>query len=367
MQTRILFLIDKSGFGGIQTIAHHLQHHPRMHKNTHYFYIRNLDNSENSKKISYSKSKNIISIKPFFEIRKIIKQKNITLIHANGNKSILLAALLKKLLYPNITLIAHEHGGKFDYSWWWYRLVNLFGSQFNHIISLSVKRKMELLEHTNLKPHQIVVLYNFVDTSQYNPQNRLSIRDINRKKWGLNRDDFVVGYLGGLNSLKGWQIFAKSALLSKQTNCNNLKFLMFGAGPQQSNLEDFIISKKLQGKLFFAGFSKNPIEAYSAFDLLILPSISEAGPMVLFEAQASGIPTIVSDIPIFRELLTHKKNTFFFPKSNAVKLLDAILYLKDQKLLVEISKQGQKLARSHNIDSYMEKVTQLYLEANANE
>jgi glycosyltransferase involved in cell wall biosynthesis len=51
----------------------------------------------------------------------------------------------------------------------------------------------------------------------------------------------------------------------------------------------------LEDRVLFLGLKKNVEDYFSAMDLLVLPSVHEGLPVVIVEAQASGLACLVSD------------------------------------------------------------------------
>jgi glycosyltransferase involved in cell wall biosynthesis len=76
----------------------------------------------------------------------------------------------------------------------------------------------------------------------------------------------------------------------------NLKmvFLLIGNGPLENELRAEIEQRKLGDYCIFAGVVHQPQDYLQMMDAFILPSLFEGLPMAGVEAQAAGLPTIVS-------------------------------------------------------------------------
>jgi glycosyltransferase involved in cell wall biosynthesis len=66
-------------------------------------------------------------------------------------------------------------------------------------------------------------------------------------------------------------------------------------------------------------------------DILVLPSLEDAYPLVTLEAMACGLPTIVSDHAGTSELITHGTDGFVIPAGNAAALADVIAMLVESR------------------------------------
>ena len=115
-----------------------------------------------------------------------------------------------------------------------------------------------------------------------------------RKKIGLNNDDFVVGHVGRFNRPKNHvfiiQIFEE---LFKQYSNSHL--ILVGDGPERAIVEREVKTKNLEKNVHFLGIRDNINEIMKGFDVFFLPSLYEGLPLVLIEAQAAGLPCIVSN------------------------------------------------------------------------
>gem|GEM_PF-5934199 len=69
---------------------------------------RNINIEINHKNIFYNDSKNKFSF-PILKLKKFIEKNNIDVLHCHLAKSQIMGYMLKKLFFPNIKLILHEH------------------------------------------------------------------------------------------------------------------------------------------------------------------------------------------------------------------------------------------------------------------
>jgi len=104
---------------------------------------------------------------------------------------------------------------------------------------------------------------------------------------------------------------------------------------------------------------------YNNIDLIVCASKSEGGPMLLLEAGAAGVPVIMTNVGLAREVIQHNKNGMIIGHNSSSELRDAILLLKNKpgrrasfarNLNKEIVKNWTYKARSHEIRSILRKL-----------
>jgi glycosyltransferase-like protein len=85
---------------------------------------------------------------------------------------------------------------------------------------------------------------------------------------------------------------------------------------------------------------------YHAADVLAFPSVSEGWGLAVLEALAAGLPTVVTDIPVFREYLTEGAGVLITPPSDPTALAGALrAILTDRSLAARLSAAGPGVAR----------------------
>ena len=83
---------------------------------------------------------------------------------------------------------------------------------------------------------------------------------------------------------------------------------LIGNGPLEQKIKQLVINKHLQDKVIFLGIRDDVAELYQAFDLFILPSLFEGLGIVAVEAQAAGLPCLLSDtLPSEAFICNYKK------------------------------------------------------------
>lgn len=83
-----------------------------------------------------------------------------------------------------------------------------------------------------------------------------------------------------------------------------------GDGPRRSALERLAEDLGIAPRVQFRGVQEDVHSFFASADLFLFPSRWEGQGIALLEAIASGIPSIVSDIPVFHEFFTDKQLSF---------------------------------------------------------
>lgn len=139
--------------------------------------------------------------------------------------------------------------------------------------------------------NEFIVFNNAIDCNEYAFQKE--IREEYRKSLNIE-DCFVVGHVGRFNEQKNHKYLVKifEKLVRRKENA---KLILIGDGPLRKDIEREIEDKGLEDKVLFLGQRSDVNKLMMAMDLFILPSLYEGLPVVGVEAQASGLPCIMSD------------------------------------------------------------------------
>lgn len=134
------------------------------------------------------------------------------------------------------------------------------------------------------------IIFNGIDVEEnmYNDENRNTFREQN----GLN-DKFVIGHVGQLFPVKN-QAFLIEIMPDILSIIPNAVLVSVGYG-DQTKLMQFAKKTGIQDNVLFYGPSFEVYKILSAFDVFVFPSLREGTPLALLEAQANGLPCIISE------------------------------------------------------------------------
>ncbi|MBE6073977.1 MAG: glycosyltransferase family 1 protein [Selenomonas ruminantium] len=117
-----------------------------------------------------------------------------------------------------------------------------------------------------------------------------------RRLFNIPENAFVVGGAGRFVQIKKFDKLVEIFFEYQKYN-NNSFLILVGDGPERRKISDLISQYKLEKKSIIIGSlpTDKMIMFYSSIDVFLQPSISESCSLVALEAQAVGIPVIVSD------------------------------------------------------------------------
>jgi len=135
-----------------------------------------------------------------------------------------------------------------------------------------------------------------VDIAKFSPDRIGDLRGSKRRAWGVPADAVVVGFVGRIVPHKGIAtLLAAWRRLDRRHRDHSTLVLVGGlGGPDMMALVDAAVAEDLG--VNNVGWTDDMVSAYSAMDLLVLPSWYEGLPYSVLEAQAMGLPVIVTRV-----------------------------------------------------------------------
>ena len=114
-----------------------------------------------------------------------------------------------------------------------------------------------------------------------------------RKLFTLSDDDFVISCVGRLDPIKNYSFMldVMNLVIKKEPNA---KLIFAGDGTERQSLENKAEKLGIKKNVIFLGNLQDVIPVYCASDVFCLTSINEASPLVLLEAQAVNVYSVVS-------------------------------------------------------------------------
>ena len=129
-------------------------------------------------------------------------------------------------------------------------------------------------------------------------------------------------FVGRLIRSKGVDFLIKSVSKLQQRNIS-VQLNIIGSGPEEETLKSLTKKLNLENSVKFLGFIKNTDELkreYRDTQLLVLPSLTEGFPRVIYEAIENGVMILSSDAGGIKTFITNKKKGFILPVSELNRL-----------------------------------------------
>jgi len=201
-----------------------------------------------------------------------------------------------------------------------------------------------------IQENKVITLLNTVDINVFKPMQ------VSRSKFNLNKNDFVIIYVGSLTQVQNLKTVIEAAeMLKKQLN---IKFIMVGEGEDKENLIAQVEKLKLQNISFIDGQpTEKIVEMINVADLGLI-SLSKnkffsdnALPTKTSEYLGCGKPIVACAGKNLKELIEKNKVGIVVPPGDSKALAKAILELyKNPELTKKISLNARKLVVEHFSD-----------------
>lgn len=209
----------------------------------------------------------------------------------------------------------------------WLKRRKLFSQKKPMIITPSKWMAEQIRSSSLLQDAQIEIIPNGLDTSIYCPLNK----SVARKNLGLAIDKPVIlfGALGAeSNKNKGYNKFKEALLvLAQKYSADQIQILVFGDDKVERDY-GFAFEVISLGKLIS---EKALVQAYSAADVLCVPSLQESFGQVASEGMACGVPVVAFATSGLLDIVDHLATGYLAKPFDVVDFANGVDFiLRDQ-------------------------------------
>ncbi len=138
----------------------------------------------------------------------------------------------------------------------------------------------------------VQIIPNAIDLHRfrYDAQKRSEIR----KQLNIDKSTIVLGNIGRLTKVKNQEFLLELVKEFKQQK-KSVRLVLVGDGKDYEKLHRIVEQNDLIDYVTFWGRTERPEEVMNGLDCIVMPSLAEGFPISLIEAQAAGLPCVVSD------------------------------------------------------------------------
>lgn len=142
------------------------------------------------------------------------------------------------------------------------------------------------------KHNKVIVISNGINLADYT-RNKTK-RNTIREELHISPNEYVIGHVGRFSLSKNHRFLVDLfSLVLKQIP--EARLLLIGDGELRNEIESMSERLGLKKKIIFTGNIDNVADYFQAMDIFLFPSSFEGFGYVALEAQAAGIPCIISD------------------------------------------------------------------------
>lgn len=245
-------------------------------------------------RVFYVTRKSVNPLKNFNEIRRIVKDGHYRFVFRHTDVSTVALDLFAAKLGGASRRIAHSHSTSAKKIW----LHKLFRPFLNAVCtdrfacSADAGKWMYGDKYAGGKK-RFRVIPNGIDIGAFRYDEEL--RNKMRMEFGFSEGTVVIGHVGNYMPVKNhaWMITVLETLIRQKRNA---MLLLVGDGAMRQTMEEQIRNAHLEAHVILTGVRNDIPALLQAMDVFLFPSLYEGMPIALVEAQAAGLPCVISDV-----------------------------------------------------------------------
>lgn len=216
----------------------------------------------------------------------LIKLNGYEIVHAHGNSTTLFLEMQAAKLAGVKIRIAHSHSTTCKFK----RVNKMLRPFFDHTYTHGFAC-VDAAGKWLFQDKAYTVINNGIDINLY--QYDANVREEFRQKLMIQDDEILIGHVGNFSALKN-QDFLLDLMNKLKHQENKYRLLLIGEGELQSSIMERVKNEKLESRVNVLGISYEVHNWMQAMDMFVMPSKFEGFPLTIIEAQASGLPCILS-------------------------------------------------------------------------
>ena len=148
-----------------------------------------------------------------------------------------------------------------------------------------------IFQKEDIESGKVWVVKNGIETNRY--KYNQDLRNEIRNKYSIE-DKLIIGCVGRFRKEKN-QVFLVDVLSEMLKKMPNTRLMLVGDGIYKESVEEKARNKGIREQIIFMGNRNDVNILLQCMDIFVLPSYFEGVPTAAIEAQASGLPCVISD------------------------------------------------------------------------
>lgn len=255
------------------------------------------------------------------ELRRIVRDRQIDIVHAHDYKTDLIAWLLWKI--EGVTPLSTAHGWTGHSARerrFYYPMDKRLLARFPLVIAVSEDIRQVLLR-AGARPDGVRTVLNGIDHEAFS-RDCARVASV-RASLGLQDDDIVIGSVGRLEPQKRFDLLL-DAVAGLRSGFPRLKLLIAGDGSLRESLRAQIERLCLTDCARLLGHRADVVELHHAFDIYAQSSDYEGTPNSVLEAMALQTPVVATDVGGTAQLIDAGRDGLIVPPDDRDALASAI-------------------------------------------
>ena len=297
---KIKVLIEgiSQNLGGIEIFVHNLYENLDKQKYEISFLVdKNLkvvyfdEYKKDGCKFFYVENRKKNYFKYLSDLKEIYTKNQFDIIHINVMSYSLFEKIIYACKYSNSKVIVHSHGMGYKKGYYKTRFIHFIGKQIlknKQFYKIACGEKAGKYMFGNNK---FTIINNGIDFDKFTFSSRY--RQEIRDEFKIDNNIKLIGIVAAFFPVKNHTFLIDVFKEYNKLNSNSKLFLV-GEGPLKSIIKEKVKEYDLENNVIFAGKREDANKIYSAFDLYVIPSISEGFGISICEAQINGLKCYTS-------------------------------------------------------------------------
>jgi len=276
----------------------------------------------------------LTGIKTFYKhLKRILREQQIDLIHIHAAAELV---LLTRLVARRIPIVFTVHGYHGSMKGWDYWLAARISNCFATRVVTVARAEEDILLKKGIRSSKIQTILNGVpDPFKLKLQKPEILKDI-------PEDGTIIGAIARLETTKGLT-YLFQAFQEVFDKYQRLSLVIVGAGSKEAELKREVEELGISQNTIFTGYQKNIHDFLHCFDILVIPSLHEAHPLVLLEGTGHGKPIIATGVGGIPEVIEDGINGLLIPPADPGALVAKLtLLLEDAELRNRLGRNSRK-------------------------
>lgn len=234
--------------------------------------------------VVYLNKKGPLDISFVKKLKEEIKKFNPDVIHTHMSalKYTIMAGVTDKTIFHTIHSEVLTDAGIYD------RCINRFLFKRYKVTPIALHEGLKVETDRYYKCNNTVVVSNGINVDKF--RKGVSIRP----EIGIATDTFVLCHVGSFSYPKNHVFLIK--VFKKVLDCKpDSCLILVGKGALEADIRRLVLYEGLEGKVLFLGNRSDIYNVLKSSDVFVFPSLYEGFGIAVIEAEASGLPIVVSD------------------------------------------------------------------------